>query len=451
MIVRVREGRQDVVAILAFVLLALSFVFGGASRENALRLALVELAAAPLLLIAGWRLIASGAWREHKLPLGVLAGVVAIPLLQLLPLPFELWRGLPGRAPYAAVLDLAGARPDWQPLSLAAEQTWRAVLALIPPAAMFVAALTVSAESRRRMAVAYLVAAVAGLLLGALQLLGGVENPFYLYTTTNYGSPVGFFANRNHLAALLVACLPIAGVFVGEALARRRGGRGLRMVMAALFYLVVLIGVAVVHSRAGVLLAGPALIVSLLIVWRTAGARRTTPAVLAVAGVSAAAVLAVGLFALDPILARFDEQSAREVRFETWPTILKAADAHLPTGAGVGAFDPVYRTVEPLETLTGSYLNHAHNDYLEIWLETGWLGAAALGAFLVWWARRTWRAWRSEGGADLARAASAALALLLLHSAVDYPLRTETLAVFLAFCCAALECGGAGRGRRSAD
>lgn len=447
MIVRVREGQRDVIAVMAFVLLALSVVFGGASRENALRLALVELAATPLLLLAGWRLIASGAWREHKLPLAVLAGVVAIPLLQLIPLPFEVWRGLPGRAPFAAALDLAKVEPGWLPLSLAPEQTWRAVLGLIPPAAMFLAALGVAAESRRKMAIGYLAVAVVSLLLGALQLLGGYDNPFYLYATTNYGSPVGFFANRNHLAALLVASLPLAGVFVGEALARRRSGRGLRLVLAGLFYLIVLVGVAVVRSRAGVLLAGPALIVSLLIVWRTAGARRTTPAVLGVAGVSAAAVAAVALFALDPILARFDTQTAG--RFETWPNILQAADAHLPFGAGIGAFDPVYRTVEPLETLTETYLNHAHNDFLELWLETGWLGVFALAAFAVWWARRTWKAWTPEGG-DLARAASAAVVLLLLHSAVDYPLRTETLAVFFAFCCAVLQIGGPGRSRRAA-
>ncbi|MBC6980481.1 O-antigen ligase family protein [Caulobacter sp. 17J80-11] len=431
---------------MAFVLLALSVVLGGASRENALPLALVELAATPLLVIAGRRLIASGAWREHKFPLALLAGLVAVPLLQLLPLPFGLWRQLPGRAPVAAVADLAGAAPAWATFSLTPEATWRAVLALIPPAAMFLAALTVSSDARRRMAVGYLLAAILSLLLGALQLLGGVDGPFYPYASTNYGSAVGLFANRNHLAALLVASLPLAGVFVGEALSSRRRDRSLRMVLAGLFYLLVLVGIASVRSRAGILLAGPALVASLLIVWRTTGARRTTPAVLGVAGVSAAALAAVALFALNPILARFDEQGP-EGRFETWPTITQAADAHLPLGAGVGAFDVVYRTVEPLESVGETFLNHAHNDFLETWLETGWLGAAVLAGFVAWWAKRSWRAWTADGG-DLARAASAAIALLLLHSAADYPLRTETLAVFLAFCCAVLERGGA-RQRRT--
>ncbi|NEX94884.1 hypothetical protein, partial [Caulobacter sp. 17J65-9] len=109
------------VAVMAFVLLALSVVLGGASRENALPLALVELAAAPLLVIAGWRLIGSGTWREHKFALALLAGLVAVPLLQLLPLPFDLWRRLPGRAPIAAVADLAGAAPAWAAFSLAPE------------------------------------------------------------------------------------------------------------------------------------------------------------------------------------------------------------------------------------------------------------------------------------------------------------------------------------------
>jgi O-antigen ligase len=83
-----------------------------------------------------------------------------------------------------------------------------------------------------------------------------------------------------------------------------------------------------------------------------------------------------------------------------------------------------------------TYFNHAHNDYLELWLETGWLGAALLALFLVWFLLAAWRAWRA--GTALSQGASAAVLLLLAQSAVDYPLRTETLAVLFAFCCALL-------------
>ena len=54
----------------------------------------------------------------------------------------------------------------------------------------------------------------------------------------------------------------------------------------------------------------------------------------------------------------------------------------------------------------------------------------------AWLGRATFDAW--EGGSALARAASVGALTLILQSAVDYPLRTETLAVLFAFCCGLL-------------
>ena len=107
------KSQWDATAIAAAVLLAFSFILGGASRDHALRLALVELAALPLLLIAGSRLIKSGLWREHRFALGLLGAVVAIPVIQLIPLPPQVWTGLPGREEMALALELAGLRPGW--------------------------------------------------------------------------------------------------------------------------------------------------------------------------------------------------------------------------------------------------------------------------------------------------------------------------------------------------
>ena len=63
-----------------------------------------------------------------------------------------------------------------------------------------------------------------------------------------------------------------------------------------------------------------------------------------------------------------------------------------------------------------------------------------LALFLAWFIAAGWRAWRS--GPPLAQASSAAVALLMAQSAVDYPLRTETVAVLFAFCCGVLAAQG---------
>ncbi len=65
--------------------------------------------------------------------------------------------------------------------------------------------------------------------------------------------------------------------------------------------------------------------------------------------------------------------------------------------------------------------------------------------FLAWFAVSTFRLWSSDDQPQvpvldlvLARAAPMVIALLLLHSAVDYPLRTEALMVLFAIACAYL-------------
>jgi hypothetical protein len=54
-------------------------------------------------------------------------------------------------------------------------------------------------------------------------------------------------------------------------------------------------------------------------------------------------------------------------------------------------------------------------------------------AFLTWLAPNLLRAWRASAADDLARAGTVAIALLLVHSAVDEPLRTTALSTLFGF------------------
>ena len=413
------------------MLVGIAVLLGGASRENPVRLGLVELTALPLAAFAVRRMILGGAPRGAGFALVLLAGLCLIPIIQSLPLPPDLWTRLPGQAPRLEALDLAGLAPGWAPLSLTPGLTLSALAALLPPVAMFLTVLQLRLDDRRRLVAVWLVLGLAGLLLGMVQLAEPGGGPAYLYATTNLGSLVGFFANRNHQAGFLLATLPLAA-----AVARADGRRalGVRGGLAALYLAVAVVGIGVVSSRAGVILAVPTLAASLAILWT--GGDRPWRAAAGFAAISLAAVGGVLLFALTPLLDRFVGQTTGEFRLEAWPYVLKAAQQNLPFGAGLGSFDRVFRAVEPLRLVAPAYFNHAHNDYLELWLETGWMGATLIVVFLVWLAAATWRAWR--GSDALARGASIAVLVLLAHSLVDYPLRTETLACLFAFCCAAL-------------
>jgi hypothetical protein len=141
-------------------------------------------------------------------------------------------------------------------------------------------------------------------------------------------------------------------------------------------------------------------------------------------------------FATDPM------QGARPVFARN---TIEAAKAYMPFGSGVGTFVSVYPTFErPQDTIANVYANHAHDDWLEIWLEGGIVSIVLAAGFLIWFSLRSKKLWQRSPGnildidVLLARASTVAVPLILIHSVVDYPLRTDAMMAVFAFCCAFL-------------
>jgi O-antigen ligase len=194
-----------------------------------------------------------------------------------------------------------------------------------------------------------------------------------------------------------------------------------------------------IQSRAGVILLLPVLGLSALVAHVATGRAFPGPKVLAVLAAGFFGVAALGWAGGAAVIDRFQSDDA-ERRLQNWPLVTEAAQAYLPAGAGMGSFDRVFRTVEPLEDLDATYFNNAHNDYLETWLEAGWLATGITIAFLIWFGQRSLALWRApRSGSRAAPAAAVAILAVLIHSGVDYPLRTVTLTVLFALCCALVE------------
>jgi O-antigen ligase len=118
-------------------------------------------------------------------------------------------------------------------------------------------------------------------------------------------------------------------------------------------------------------------------------------------------------------------------------TTVVAIKDTFPEGVGLGSFPQVYRTYEDQNAVGSEQVNHAHNDYLEFVLELGLPGLLLILAFIFWWSSRTIHVWRSSyKGGDLGRAGSVVVLVVLLHSVVDYPVRTSAMAVLFAMACA---------------
>jgi hypothetical protein len=68
----------------------------------------------------------------------------------------------------------------------------------------------------------------------------------------------------------------------------------------------------------------------------------------------------------------------------------------------------------------------------------GVAGILLMIAFLVCWARAAAKVWRGADSNVYGRAASIASAAILVHSLVDFPLRTASIAAVFAMCLASM-------------
>ena len=91
----------------------------------------------------------------------------------------------------------------------------------------------------------------------------------------------------------------------------------------------------------------------------------------------------------------------------------------------------VYQVDEPQGLLANTYLNHAHNDLLEVLLTGGVPGAALLIVAVVGWLIASRRAFLRGGGGTfgIRRAGVVILGLMFAASLFDYPLRVPSLEV----------------------
>jgi O-antigen ligase len=348
------------------------------------------------------------------------------------------------------------------PISVAPHATWLSALSLLPPLAIFLAVLQFGYRERRMLSLLVLAIGILSVFIGLVQVAQGPSSALRFYENTNATEAVGFFANRNHFAALLYCLMLLAAAWAAEPLAamgmapdRKRYDTFAIVALIAGFTVLVtfVAGEAMARSRAGLGLSIIALLGAFAIaafdrrarISHGRGVFRLTTTKLMVGAIALGVIFTVQ-YALYRILERFGADPLEDARIPFARNTTEAAAAFMPFGSGLGTFVPVYSMFEkPADALANKYVNHAHNDILELWLDTGIIGLALMAVFAVWLVLRSLQIWRrarphgaSELDVSLARAATIAIALLMLHSFVDYQLRTGAMIAILAFACALL-------------
>lgn len=417
----------------SFILFTLCLLTGGGAVEFGPRLGLQVLAA---LVLVAWTW-PKGEERQDLMKRApsslrwLAMAFILLPLIQLVPLPAEIWRLLPGREFDLAVREAVGAESGSFPISISPLDTAVTPFALVVLGGVAYAALISSYSSIRAFYWLLVGFAALNVVVGVLQLASG-GGSLDFYNSPHSTNLLGLFSNRNHTALFLAASIPIAFHLIYSG----RFGPNVRLAGTGLVLIIGWAGIIGTTSRAGIALGAVATIGALLLSRKEWIDRKWKAAWLLIVALGIASIGI--LFALSArteyILSRLSDID-QDLRWEIWTRSLQLIEASWPIGAGFGTFQSYYRRFETSDDLRGQFINNAHNDVLEVLIEGGLPGAALLLVAIALLGWGTIQVLRIEGATIRSPYIVGMIFpwLALAHSIVDYPMRRMAIAAPVIF------------------
>jgi O-antigen ligase len=340
---------------------------------------------------------------------------------------------------------LAGNTDIWRSITPTPMNGWQAVLSLFAPLAVLLLGIQLTRDDLYRLLPIIIgLGAISG-MFGLLQAIGDPEGSLYFYRTTNNGSAVGLFANRNHAAVLLACLFPMLAAFasVSNDAGNRRNVRGL---IAAAIAIVLVPLILVTGSRSGMLISFFGLVAAAALYHHPEkpGKRRrkpknsiiSAPLVLGGLGLVCMVFLTFYFSRAEAIGRLFEHSAAEDGRGNFWLASSDLFWKYFPVGSGSGSFAETYQVDELPNALGLTYLNHAHNDWIETAVTLGVPGLILLLITTLLYVRRIYGLWRRSGrtgrSVHLARMAGVVIAMIAMASFADYPLRTPIMMCFMA-------------------
>lgn len=419
----------------------------GSNRTWAIGLLL--LVALGLLAGTGW------AWRHRvasalvrlqafRWPLALLAGMVFLSWGQTVPLPAA-WVAV--LSPMAAA---AQAPAEVMTLSLDVFQSRvMGTLSFVYFSVFLVALLTVrSGERLERMALVLVCSGVLQAVLGAVLFSMKADYRIF-FSQVTHDRMIGSFVYHNSVAAYLNLCLSIG---IGLMLARLGGGtprapnwraalaRAIAFVLSnkmrlRLLLVVLVIALVLTRSRMGnaAFFSALLLVGAFAMVW----ARKTAPQTLAlIVSLVVIDVLVVGTWVgLEKVVERIQDTEMRvadggksesvEARTEAARTALAIVRDFPLVGTGGGSFYNVFLSYRT-PTYGYAYVDHTHNDFVEIATDFGLAGLGLLGGMAgltLWKSLQVLVRRRSTLARGMAFGVAMSVVGLLIHSAVDFNLQ----------------------------
>jgi O-antigen ligase len=429
---------KTVEASLIFCVTAAVLAFGGTEPILFAAVEIVLLGAVLTVLIGRKDLKWAGSLRSAAVP----TALIGLVIFQLVPLPEPLVRLLrPDNSMSSA--SLHGSEHHFlSRLSIATYNTRIHLILLVCCAVTFFFArmLGQDRESRRRLVTWLVALGTFEALYGLVQYLTGWQRIFGYVKKYNLEEATGTYINRNHFAGFLEMAIPFGvalALYENAKLPRKvirgqkarfthvLGGRkqsriGLWLLAAT----VMVAGLLFSLSRMGIISA----VVSLGVMAAFSGYQRKAGLWVA-AAIMASGIILVLWMGAGPALGRFgmiseEYTSVDESRWSLWKDTARLIGGHPLLGSGLGTFPVAFTRVQ--STFLGQFVNHAHNDYLELASDLG-IPAAALffgstGALLVRVARKAASSPAVSFERAMALGCLGSIAAILLHSLTDFNL-----------------------------
>ncbi len=365
--------------------------------------------------------------RGMKYPILLISTFVILIFLQIIPLPSEIIRIISPKT-YNLYTDLSLDSRSFMTMSLYPYATRIELLKLLSYIGIFI--LTISAIDTKESAMkAIRVLIIFGFILsifGIIQKATWNGKIYWFKELTHGGSPFGPFVNRNHFAGYMGMIIPLSIAYVFTIHKKEK------QIIYGFMALIMTLAVFYSASRGGVtiFLVGLILFVVVMLFKRlkNKGLWIITAFVICLSGY----LIYLGI--IDPVMERFIKTDiSSEERLLVWKSTWNGFWDFWTFGSGLGTFQYIFPMYKP-RGIT-SYYDHAHNDYLEFFLEMGFAGVL-YSIFFLWYLISLFRKgtvnrerWTVNNKFYVRLGLITSILTMLLHSIVDFNLHIPSNAI----------------------
>jgi O-antigen ligase len=253
------------------------------------------------------------------------------------------------------------------------------------------------------------------------------------YVKDYMGNARGTFINRNHFAGFVELIWPLAlGVTIAKTDRKNSFKKALasdllnRQALMALGIVVLLLALLLTRSRAGIV-GG---VIGLLAFWYLARPKIRRIALhtrLLIGGIVVVLSIYCLTIGVGPTFKRFLSIDDRNSRIDIWKDSLSIIEDH-PLGIGLRNYENVFQVYNHHST-SDKVVKYAHNDYLQLLIETGWVGFFCLTGGFVYFIGKNFRIIRRADERDdpmrffLAVGAFSGIMSMAFHSLFDFNLQ----------------------------